>query len=84
MIDVVEIWAGVNSDVAAKAEKTTVSIIWGRHNFLVREVVLAVFNRVDQECLDGRFAAYVGCFESLTDCLPPAMAAHSISTRFIT
>jgi hypothetical protein len=32
-----------------EAKKTTVSIIWGRHNFLVREVVLAVFNRVDQE-----------------------------------
>jgi hypothetical protein len=42
VIDVVEIWAGVNSDVAAEAEKTAVSIVWGRHNFLVREVVPAV------------------------------------------
>lgn len=42
MIDVVEIWAGINSDVAAEAENTVVFIVWERHNFLVRGVVLEV------------------------------------------
>jgi len=63
VIDVVEIWAGINSDVAAGAEKTAASIVWGSHNFLVRGVVLAVVNHVNRECLDGRFVVCVCCFE---------------------
>jgi hypothetical protein len=54
VIDVVEIWAGVNSDVAAEAEKRAVSIIWGRQDTGVGGGAGCV-NRVDQECLDGRF-----------------------------
>ena len=41
MIDVVEMWAGINPDVEAEAEKTAVSIVWGRQNFLAGEVVVA-------------------------------------------
>ena len=84
MIDVVEIWAGVNSDdVAAEAEKRAASILWGRHDTGVGGSAGCV-NRVDQECLEGRFVDCVGCFESLTDCHSPATAPHSISMRLIT
>jgi hypothetical protein len=41
-------------------------------------------NRVNQECLEGWLVVYVGCFEPLTDCLSPAIAAHSIFTSLIT
>jgi hypothetical protein len=53
VIDVVEIWAGVNSDVAAEAEKTAVSIVWGRPQLSSEGGGASCVNCVDQECWMG-------------------------------
>jgi hypothetical protein len=81
VIDVVEIWAGIDSDVAAETEKTAVSIIWGRHNFLTRDVALAVSTASSRSVWMGGFVVYVGCFKPLTDCFLPRQQLTTLYSR---
>jgi hypothetical protein len=53
MIEVVEIAAGVNSEVPAEPEKVGVSIVWGENESSGEGGGTGWVTRINQECLDG-------------------------------